>query len=101
TQEMADPGDRGIVVLFRIFGQQLGRGERAVGTARDDVGKGTAAIDPELPTPRRCGHNNAYSPMLKAYTAVMFFKAMKLLEGMAARAQGKGYGATTVQQEVR
>jgi len=39
--------------------------------------------------------------MSNAYTAVMFFRAMKLLEGMAARAQGKGYGATTVQQEVR
>jgi FkbM family methyltransferase len=31
----------------------------------------------------------------------MFFKVMKLIEGAAARAQGKGYGATTVQQEVR
>ena len=39
--------------------------------------------------------------MLKAYTSLMFFKVMKLIEGAAARAQGKGYGATTVQQEVR
>jgi len=39
--------------------------------------------------------------MLKAYTLLMFFKVMKLIEGAAARAQGKGYGATTVQQEVR
>ena len=39
--------------------------------------------------------------MLKAYTSLMFFKVMKLIEGAAARAQGKGYGATTVKQEVR
>src|SRR5260221_13490461 len=39
--------------------------------------------------------------MLKAYTSVMFFRAMKLIEGVAARAQGKGYGATTVKQEGR
>ncbi len=39
--------------------------------------------------------------MLKAYTSLMFFRIMKLIEGAAARAQGKGYGATTVKQEVR
>jgi hypothetical protein len=35
--------------MLRILREQLSRLQSAGGIARDDIGKGTAAIDPELP----------------------------------------------------
>jgi hypothetical protein len=46
---MPDAGDRRIAVLFRAIGQQLVRNERAIRPPGNDVGKGAAAVDPELP----------------------------------------------------
>ena len=48
TEQVADSLDGGVPVALRVFGQQLVRDERPVGTSCDDVGEGAAAIDPEL-----------------------------------------------------
>ena len=47
--------DRGVFVLRGIVRQQLGGGQRAVGIARDDIGEGAAAVDPEMPARFRHG----------------------------------------------
>ena len=44
-----DAGDRGVAVAARVFAEQLWVERRPVGIARDDVGEGAAAVDPELP----------------------------------------------------
>ena len=49
AEQMADAGERGVAVVFRIVRQQLVRDDAAVGAARDHVGESAAAIDPELP----------------------------------------------------
>ena len=49
AEQIADAGERGVVIVAGVFGQQLMRGERAVGAPRDDVGERAAAVDPELP----------------------------------------------------
>ena len=49
AEQMADAGERRVAVMLRVFGQQLVRDDAAVGPARDDIGEGAAAIDPELP----------------------------------------------------
>jgi hypothetical protein len=46
---VADAGHGGVEVVLGILGQQLVGDEGAVGAARHDVGKGAAAVDPELP----------------------------------------------------
>ncbi len=48
-KQFADPRERGVAVAPGVFGQQLVRDQAAVGAARDDVGEGAAAVDPELP----------------------------------------------------
>ena len=49
AQQAPNAGDRRVVVLFRVIGQQLVRHQRAVGLTRDDIGERAAAVDPELP----------------------------------------------------
>ncbi len=49
SHQRADAGDRGVPELGPILGEELGRGQTAVGIAGDDVGESTAAIDPEVP----------------------------------------------------
>ena len=49
AQQAPNAGDRRVVVLLRVIGQQLVRHQRAVGLARDDIGESAAAVDPELP----------------------------------------------------
>ena len=49
AQQLADAGDGGVAIALRVLGEQLVDDQRAVGPARDDVGEGAAAIDPELP----------------------------------------------------
>ena len=49
AKHMANAGERCVAVVFRVFRKQLVRGNRAIRPARDDVGEGAAAIDPELP----------------------------------------------------
>ncbi len=49
SKHRADTRERRVGVAPGVLGQQLVRGERAVGPARDDVGEGTATIDPEAP----------------------------------------------------
>ncbi len=48
-EHLADRVHGGVRVALRILGEQLVRDERAVRTARDDIGERAAAIDPELP----------------------------------------------------
>src|SRR4030095_9638639 len=48
-QQLANAVDRGVAITLGVFGQELAREERPVGTARDDVGKRSATVDPELP----------------------------------------------------
>jgi hypothetical protein len=55
-EEPADAGDRGVAVLLGVLGEELGRDERAVGAATDDVGERAAAVDPELPAADRGAH---------------------------------------------
>ena len=56
AEQVADALDRRVVVTLRVFGQQLVRDQRAVGTARHDVRERAAAIDPELPA-RKWGYS--------------------------------------------
>ena len=49
AEHAADAGDGGVPVALRVLAQQLVRAERTRRVARDDVGEGAAAIDPELP----------------------------------------------------
>src|SRR6185503_10090977 len=47
----------GVGIVLGVLRQELMRMKRAVGAARDDVGEGAAAIDPEIPARRRrLGH---------------------------------------------
>ena len=48
-QQGLDTGDGGVAVTTGVFRQQLVGDQCAVGVARDDIGEGTAAVDPELP----------------------------------------------------
>ncbi len=48
-QQMADTRDCSITVLPGVFRQQLVGQQGTVGAPRHDVGKGAAAVDPELP----------------------------------------------------
>ena len=50
TEQFADALDGGIAIGFGIFRKQFQRTQRAVGIAADDVGKGAAAVDPEIPS---------------------------------------------------
>ena len=50
-EQVANAVHRRVAVGLGIFRKQFMRGEAAVGTPADHVGKGTAAIDPELPAP--------------------------------------------------
>ena len=58
AEYVADALNRRIQVALRIFGQQLVRGQRAVRTARDNIGESPPAVDPELPATRSgvCHH---------------------------------------------
>ena len=56
AEKIADSLKRGILIGLGVFGQKLVRVERAVRTAADNVGKGTATVDPELP-PARFRHH--------------------------------------------
>ena len=49
AEQVADALHGGVLVGFRIFREQLVRGELAVRRAADDVREGAAAIDPEVP----------------------------------------------------
>ncbi len=49
AQEVADALQRRILILLRIFAQQLVGDNGAIRRAGDKIGKGAAAIDPELP----------------------------------------------------
>ena len=49
AQQVADAGNRRVLVVLRVVGQQLVRDQRAIGPAPDDVGERAAAVDPELP----------------------------------------------------
>ena len=53
AKHMANAGERGVAVVVRVVREQLVRGDRAIRPARDDVGEGAAAIDPELPARAR------------------------------------------------
>ncbi len=49
AEDRFDAGDGGVLVALGVLRQQLMGGQCAVGMARDDVGEGAAAVDPELP----------------------------------------------------
>ena len=49
AQQAAHAGHGGIGVPGRVDRQQLGRHQPTVGAARDHVGEGAAAVDPEVP----------------------------------------------------
>ena len=46
---MPNTGNSGIFVMLRVFRQQLVRYQLAVSRLRNDIGKGTTTINPELP----------------------------------------------------
>ena len=50
TQALANAGNGGVLVAFRVFRQQFQCGKPPGRIARDDIGKGAAAINPELPS---------------------------------------------------
>ena len=53
----ADAGDGGVAEFGPVLGEELGRGQAAVGIARHDIGEGATAIDPEVPSAgSRCRH---------------------------------------------
>jgi hypothetical protein len=54
VEQATNAGDGGVLVLLGVFREQLGGAKLTVGGARHDVGKGTAAIDPELPLVGGC-----------------------------------------------
>jgi hypothetical protein len=49
TKHRADAGDGGVAVAAGVLRQQLVGGQVSRRVARDDVGEGAAAVDPELP----------------------------------------------------
>ena len=53
--QVANALQGGIVVLFRVFGQQFVRHQIAVGGAGYQIGKGAAPVDPYLPGKRCVG----------------------------------------------
>src|SRR5437660_12157228 len=48
-EQLAYSGDRGVAVAAGILGEQLEGDDAAVRAKGDDIGKRTAAVDPELP----------------------------------------------------
>ncbi|MNK60659.1 hypothetical protein D3C87_798010 [compost metagenome] len=52
VHQLAHACQRRVAVLARVFRQQFMRGQAAVRTARHDVRKGAAPVDPELPVHR-------------------------------------------------
>ena len=53
SQQVPDACEGGIVIVRRVIREELVGDERAVRAARDDVGEGAAAVDPEFPARRR------------------------------------------------
>ncbi len=49
AEQVADALNRGIAICAGVLGEQLVGDERAVGATADHVGKGAAAVDPEMP----------------------------------------------------
>ena len=49
TEQGADAVHGRVRVAFRVFGEELAGGERAVRPPGDDIGEGAAPVDPELP----------------------------------------------------
>ena len=49
AEQVANTLERRVLVTLRVFRQQLVGNQLAVGFLRDEVGKGSAAVDPELP----------------------------------------------------
>ena len=49
VQKVTDALDGSIRVALWIGGKELVRDDAPVGRQRDDVGKGAAAVDPEMP----------------------------------------------------
>ena len=56
AEQRADARDGRVAVMLRVVGEQLVGHEGAAGTAGDHVGKGPAAVDPELPAGGFSGH---------------------------------------------
>ena len=54
AEQLFDAGDGGVGIARRVFAEKLMGDERSVGSAADDVRKGAAAIDPELPAGPHC-----------------------------------------------
>ena len=52
AQQVSDARDGRVLVVFRVFRQQLVREQRAVRPFGDDVRESAAAVDPELPAGR-------------------------------------------------
>ncbi len=50
TGQVADRTHRRVAGAGGVFAQIFGRDDGAVGAARDDIGEGAAAVDPDLPT---------------------------------------------------
>jgi len=48
-----------IGIAFRVFRQQFVRQQPAVRGQGHEIGKGSAAIDPELPVMRACTHGGS------------------------------------------
>ena len=49
ARQVADRIDRGVTGARGVFAEIFGGDDRAVGAARDDVGEGAAAVDPDVP----------------------------------------------------
>ena len=73
VQQRADTGDGGVAVPGRVLRQQLVRDQPAVRRPRDDVGEGTAAVDPELPAPHRDARQGARRTAISATSSVAGF----------------------------
>src|SRR5208283_3125000 len=58
AEQLADAVNRRVLIALRVVGQQLVSDQGTVGTPRNDVGEGPAAVDPELPAAgQRIGHD--------------------------------------------
>ena len=53
AKQAPDTGNRGIGIVLRVVGQELGADQRAIGTTTDHIGESAATIDPELPAALR------------------------------------------------
>jgi len=65
-EQIADALHRGIAIGFGVFRQQLVRHQRTVRPSTDDVGEGSAAVDPEIPIAKGVSSLSCLKPERKS-----------------------------------